>query len=83
MLIRKTKLIEDRTEIETDKMGTPCAPLTRVMALAVLRNAVAGIAGRSVRWKDLFSGAFAGSRGGENVMRAGSEELSSLPNSDL
>jgi hypothetical protein len=36
MLIRKTMLIRDR--IETDEMGTPCAPLTRVAALAVLRN---------------------------------------------
>ncbi|HKK29992.1 MAG TPA: amino acid synthesis family protein [Alphaproteobacteria bacterium] len=36
MLIRKTMLIRDRTE--TDETGTPCAPLTRVVALAVLRN---------------------------------------------
>lgn len=41
MLIRKTMLIRDRTE--TDEMGTPCAPLTRVAALAVLRNPFAGI----------------------------------------
>ena len=36
MLIRKTMLIRDRTE--TDEMGTPCTPLTRVAALAVIRN---------------------------------------------
>jgi len=41
MLIRKTLLIRDRTE--TDEMGIPCAPLTRVAALAVLRNPFAGI----------------------------------------
>ncbi|MDG3041753.1 amino acid synthesis family protein [Roseicyclus marinus] len=41
MLIRKKKLIRDRTE--TDEMGTPCAPLTRVVALAVLRNPFAGV----------------------------------------
>jgi hypothetical protein len=41
MLIRKTMLIRDRTE--TDEMGAPCAPLTRVAALAVLRNPFAGI----------------------------------------
>jgi len=41
MLIRKTMLIRDRTE--TDEMGTSCAPLTRVVALAVLRNPFAGV----------------------------------------
>ena len=41
MLIRKTLLIRERTE--TDEMGRPCAPLTRVAALAVLRNPFAGI----------------------------------------
>lgn len=41
MLIRKTMLIRDRTE--TDEIGSPCAPLTRVVALAVLRNPFAGI----------------------------------------
>ncbi len=41
MLIRKTMLIRDRTE--TDEMGAPCAPLTRVAALAVLRNPFAGV----------------------------------------
>lgn len=41
MLIRKTMLIRDRTE--TDETGTPCARLTRVVALAVLRNPLAGI----------------------------------------
>jgi hypothetical protein len=41
MLIRKRMLIQDRTE--TDEMGAPCAPLTRVAALAVLRNPFAGI----------------------------------------
>jgi len=41
MLIRKTMLILDRTE--TDEMGAPCAPLTRVVALAVLRNPFAGV----------------------------------------
>lgn len=41
MLIRKKMLIRDRTE--TDEMGAPCAPLTRVAALAVLRNPFAGV----------------------------------------
>ena len=41
MQIRKTMVIRDRTE--TDEMGAPCAPLTRVAALAVLRNPFAGI----------------------------------------
>jgi hypothetical protein len=41
MLIRKPMLIRDRTE--SDEMGTPCAPFTRVAALAVLRNPIAGI----------------------------------------
>ncbi|SEB04151.1 amino acid synthesis family protein [Rubrimonas cliftonensis] len=41
MQIRKTMLIRDRTE--TDEMGAPCAPLTRVVALAVLRNPFAGV----------------------------------------
>jgi hypothetical protein len=41
MQIRKTMLIRDR--IITDEMGVPCAPLTRVAALAVLRNPFAGI----------------------------------------
>lgn len=41
MLIRKRMLIRDRTE--TDEMGAPCAPLTRVVALAVLRNPFAGV----------------------------------------
>lgn len=41
MLIRKTMLIRDRAE--TDEMGAPCAPLTRVAALAVLRNPFAGV----------------------------------------
>ena len=41
MLIRKTMLIRDRTE--TDEMGAACAPLTRVAALAVLRNPFAGV----------------------------------------
>lgn len=41
MLIRKTMLIRDLTE--TDEMGAPCAPLTRVAALAVLRNPFAGV----------------------------------------
>lgn len=41
MLIRKTMLILDRTE--TDEMSAPCAPLTRVTALAVLRNPFAGV----------------------------------------
>lgn len=36
MLILKTMLIRDR--IESDEMGKPCAPLTWVVALAVLRN---------------------------------------------
>lgn len=40
MQIRKTMLIRERTE--TDEMGAPCAPLTRVAALAVLRNPLAG-----------------------------------------
>ncbi len=40
MQIRKTMLIRER--IETDEMGTPCEPLTRVAALAVLRNPLAG-----------------------------------------
>lgn len=40
MLIRETMLIRDRTD--TDEMGTPCAPLTRVVALAVLRNFLPG-----------------------------------------
>ncbi len=41
MQIRKTMLILDR--IETDEMGAPCSPLTRVAALAVLRNPFACI----------------------------------------
>ncbi len=41
MLIRKTMLIRDRTD--TDEMGIPCAPLTRVAAVAVLRNPFADI----------------------------------------
>lgn len=41
MLIRNTMLIRDRTE--SDEMVTPCAQLTRVAALAVLRNPFAGI----------------------------------------
>ena len=41
MQIRKTMLIRDRTE--TDEIGTPCAPLTRVAAMAVLRNPFADI----------------------------------------
>lgn len=41
MLIRKTMLIRDRTA--TDEMGAPCTPLTRVAALAVLRNPFAGV----------------------------------------
>ncbi len=41
MQIRKTMLIRERTE--TDEMGIPCAPLTRVAALAVLRNPFAGV----------------------------------------
>ena len=41
MLIRKTILIRDR--IETDEMGAPCEPLTRVAALAVLLNPFAGV----------------------------------------
>ena len=41
MLIRKTMLIRDR--IESDEMGRPCAPLTRVAALAVLRNPFSGV----------------------------------------
>ncbi|WP_283638311.1 amino acid synthesis family protein [Marinovum algicola] len=41
MLIRKTILIRDR--IETDEMGAPCEPLTRVAALAVLHNPFAGV----------------------------------------
>jgi len=41
MLIRKMMLIRDLAE--TDEMGTPCAPLTRVAALAVLRNPFAGV----------------------------------------
>lgn len=40
MLIRKKLLILDRTE--TDEMGAPCEPLTRVVAVAVLRNPLAG-----------------------------------------
>jgi hypothetical protein len=41
MLIRKTPLIRDLTG--TDQMGTPCAPLTQVAALAMLRNPFAGV----------------------------------------
>lgn len=41
MMIRKTMLIRDRTE--TNEMGTSCAPLIRVAALAVLRNPFAGV----------------------------------------
>jgi len=41
MLIRKTMLIRDRTE--TDELGAPCAPLTRVAALTVLRNPFTGV----------------------------------------
>lgn len=41
MQIRKTVLIRDRCE--TDEMGAPCTPLTRVAALAVLRNPFAGV----------------------------------------
>jgi hypothetical protein len=41
MQIRKTMLIRDRTL--TDEMGAPCDPLTRVAALAVLRNPFAGV----------------------------------------
>ncbi|MBF9058327.1 amino acid synthesis family protein [Rhodobacterales bacterium HKCCSP123] len=40
MQIRKRMLIRERTE--TDEMGAPCEPLTRVAALAVLRNPLAG-----------------------------------------
>lgn len=39
MLIRRTALIRDRTE--TDKRGVVCRPLTRVVAMAALRNPVA------------------------------------------
>ena len=41
MQLRKQMLIRDRTE--TDEMGAPCTPLTRVAALAVLRNPFAGL----------------------------------------
>lgn len=41
MQIRKTMLIRDRTE--TDEIGAPCTLLTRVAALAVLRNPFAGV----------------------------------------
>ena len=41
MQIRTTMLDWDRTE--TDEMGAPCAPLTRVAALAVLRSPFAGV----------------------------------------
>ena len=34
MQIRKSVLIRER--IETDEMGAPCSPLTRVASLAVL-----------------------------------------------
>ncbi|MDU9005319.1 amino acid synthesis family protein [Sedimentitalea todarodis] len=41
MQIRKTMLIRNRSE--TDEMGGPCTPLTRVAALAMLRNPCAGV----------------------------------------
>ena len=41
MQIRKTVLIRDR--YETDELGALCTPLTRVAALAVLRNPLAGV----------------------------------------
>ncbi|MFT6775780.1 MAG: hypothetical protein ACJA1L_003503 [Paracoccaceae bacterium] len=40
MQLRKTMLIHER--IETDETGAPCAPLTRVAAMAVIRNPAAG-----------------------------------------
>ncbi|WP_241559978.1 MFS transporter [Solirhodobacter olei] len=41
MQIRKTMLIQERSEI--DEMGAPCAPLIRVAALPVPQNPYAGI----------------------------------------
>jgi hypothetical protein len=42
MQFRKTMSIRDRTE--TDEMAVPCARLTRVTVLAVLRSPSAGVA---------------------------------------
>jgi len=67
MLIRKTMLIRDRTE--TDEMGTPCAPLTRVVALAVLRNPFAGVDQNDLT--DLFEyGASLGAQLAKDAMAA-------------
>lgn len=40
MLIRKTFLLRETTE--TDASGKPCAPVVRVVALAVVQNPFAG-----------------------------------------
>ena len=72
MRVRKTQLIQEL--IEADDSGRPCAPITRVVAIAVVENSCAGRVVDDL--SDLFD---IGARLGERLMQDAVARLGGAP----